>query len=71
MQKHALQAKLLQSFVQVISLKNVESIGKLPKEIKEYALSINFVDGTARMFACESGENGLRVFSTEKLRNHL
>ena len=29
---------------------------KLPKEIKESAISINFTDGTSRMFACDSGE---------------
>ena len=43
--------------LQVIPLKNVESVTKLPKEIKESAISINFTDGTSRMFACDSGEN--------------
>lgn len=41
----------------MIPLKNVESVTKLPKEIKESAISINFTDGTSRMFACDSGEN--------------
>ena len=55
---HSVASKYIKSLciLQVISLKSVDSVGRLPKDIKEFAVAVNFFDGSSRLFACESGQ---------------